>query len=361
MNTISGIETATLKAAFKDPEGMETLLKRIEGEALATKPEADTKKSRARIKSMAYSVAQGKGIIDRFGKELGEAARTKIDGFNAGRNTAKIRLDKLKDSVRKPLADWEAAEELRIAAHKTRLEGLLYGARAQLHNSPTDEIQKLLKDTQEITVDQSWEEFELDARRAKDDAIENLTTFLNAAKKRDSEAEELERLRKESEERATTLAAEAAEKEKAAQAERDEQERRAEEAREAEAAEARRVAENKRIEAARQQALADAEEIRKAEAEEAKRRIAEADKRAETAAQDERDRIARERAEREVERKASEADSQNRRRVFGGIYNALLEAGLTEPVAELVVTALREGRIPHLSIDFTPEAETVAA
>ena len=361
MNTISGIETATLKAAFKDAEGMETLLKRIEGEAKDFAADVGTKKGRAAIKSFAYSIAQGKGSIDRFGKDLGEAARKKISGFNAGRNAAAIRLDALRDTVRKPLDDWEAAEEKRIEGHKERLQTLLDAARRQLHNAPTEEIEELLKVTNEATVDQSWEEFELDARRAKDDAIENLTTFLNAAKKRDQEAEELERLRKESDERATTLAAEAAEKEKAAQAEQDEQERRAEEKREAEAAEARRVAEAERLEEMRKQALADAEETRKVEAQEAQQLIDEANERAETAAQDERNRIAGEEAERKAKREASEADSQNRRRVFGGIYNSLLEAGLNEAQAETVVTAMREGRIPHLSIDFTPEQETVAA
>ncbi len=361
MNTISGIETATLKAAFKDAEGMETLLQRIEREAKDFAADVSTKKGRAGIKSFAYSVAQGKGTIDRYGKELGEAARKKISGFNAGRNTAAIRLDALKDRVRKPLDDWEAAEEKRIEGHKERLQALLDAARRQLHNAPTAEIEKLLTAANEATVDQSWEEFELDARRAKDDAIENLTTFLNAAKKRDSEAEELERLRKDSEEREAKAAAEAAEKEKADQAERDEQERRAEEKREAEAAEARRVAEEKRIEAARMTALKEAEATRIQEAEEAERRIAEADERADRAAQDERDRMAREQAEREAEREASEADGQNRRRVFGGIYNALLEAGLNEDQAEAVVAAMRENRIPHLSIDFTPEEETVAA
>ena len=121
MNTIGGIETTTLKAAFRDPEGKEALLGRIEAEAGLFTADVDTKKGRGAIKSFAYSVAQGKGTIDRFGKELGEAARKKISGFNAGRNTAAIRLDKLKDVVRKPLDNWEAAEEKRIEGHKERV------------------------------------------------------------------------------------------------------------------------------------------------------------------------------------------------------------------------------------------------
>ncbi|RVO24772.1 hypothetical protein [Sinorhizobium meliloti] len=320
-------------ATFTDQASFETLYEKIVKKVGEHVPDVSTKTGRDAIASLAYKVARTKTTLDAQGKSLTEEWRKNTAKVNATRNLITERLDALQKQVRKPLTDWEAAEEARVAKHQSNLDRLL--SYITLPVKPSGELRAMLAEVSAIIVDDAWDEFRDRADIAKADAVAALNRLIETSEKQEADARELEQLRAEREAR---LAAEEA---KRAEETRIEAERQAEERRKEEAA---------RIEKeAREKAEREAQERIEA----AEREAREANERAERAAASERQRIADEQAAEIAAQQRREADIEHRRTVNNTVVSSLVAcADISPDQAKKIVAHMVSGLIPNVTFTY---------
>ena len=283
-------------------------------------PDVTTKKGRDAIASMAHKVARSKTYIDNAGKDLVAELKALPKQIDESRRVVRERLDALKDEVRRPLTEWEAEQE-RIKAEE---------AMNALH------VEALVMN----------EEFDRQLA-ARIESDHEMALLMNDAFDREQadKAAEAERQRIAHEEEIKRLAAAAAAREVEQRAQREREEAALREAAlkaQAEQAERDRIAAEQKAEADKKAAV------------EAERRKA----------QEEADRIRREAEQREQARLAEEkrkadeqarreADVKHRKAVGTEIVKALLaNTSLTRDQAIEVLTAVKDGRIPHTGISY---------
>ncbi|MDV1189274.1 hypothetical protein [Raoultella planticola] len=325
------IEKKNAMAVFTNNDQLDPLIEAIEKEARSLVPDVTTKKGRDAIASMAHKVARSKTYIDNAGKDLVAELKALPKQIDESRRVVRERLDALKDEVRRPLTEWEAEQE-RIKAEE---------AMNALH---AEALEMNIKFDQELAA-----KFEADHEMAllMNDAFDRE----QAAKKAEAERQRIareEEIKRQAEEEAKREAAEKAQREIDAAA-----------AREREAILAKERAERERIEA---QQRAEREQREAAErAEREKQAAVEAERRK---AQEEADRIRREAEQREQARLAEEkrkadeqarreADVKHRKAVSVEVVKALMaNTSLTRDQAIEVLTAVKDGRIPHTGISY---------
>lgn len=308
------------KVVFADG-GAESVIAEIEAQARgAASDDLSTATARKTIAGLAYRVARTKTALDDAGKDHVADLKLAAKVVDAERKKLRDRLDALRDEVRKPLTDWEEAEERRIEGQQEMLGHLENGAAFDADEPSAADVQERILQIQSVGANWDWEEFAGRADKARAAALERLTAMLETAKRREDERAELERLRQQ-------------------EAERQERERIAAAAKQAGEA-----------------AVTEAEDKAAAELADAKRQIDEADERAENAAQVERGRIeAEQEAEEEAarERRASEEYRAHRAKLNGEAKGALMQhAGLSEKDAIEAVIAIVRGNIPHVTINY---------
>ncbi|MBX4738284.1 hypothetical protein [Klebsiella sp. CVUAS 10975.2] len=325
------IEKKNAMAVFTNNDQLDPLIELIEKEARSLVPDVTTKKGRDAIASMAHKVARSKTYIDNAGKDLVAELKALPKQIDESRRVVRERLDALKDEVRRPLTEWEAEQE-RIKAEE---------AMNALH---AEALEMNIKFDQELAA-----KFEADHEMAllmdKDIDRERADKAAEAERQRIAREEEIKR---QAEEKAKREAAEKAQREIDAAA-----------AREREAILAKERAERERIEA---QQRAEREQREAAErAEREKQAAVEAERRK---AQEEADRIRREAEQREQARLAEEkrkadeqarreADVKHRKAVGVEVVKALMaNTSLTRDQAIEVLTAVKDGRIPHTGISY---------
>lgn len=314
------IEKKNAMAVFTNNDQLDPLIEAIEKEARSLVPDVTTKKGRDAIASMAHKVARSKTYIDNAGKDLVAELKALPKQIDESRRVVRERLDALKDEVRRPLTEWEAEQE-RIKAEEAMLA---------LH-------------VEALAMNEDFDR-QLAARIESD---HEMALLMNDAFDREQadKAAEAERQRIAREEEIKRLAEEKAKREAAEQAQREID---AAAAREREAILAKERAEREQREAAER-------------AEREKQAAVEAERRK---AQEEADRIRREAEQREQVRLAEEkrkadeqarreADVKHRKAVGTEIVKALLaNTSLTRDQAIEVLTAVKDGRIPHTGISY---------
>ncbi|SSH28107.1 coiled-coil domain-containing protein [Klebsiella pneumoniae] len=314
------IEKKNAMAVFTNNDQLDPLIEAIEKEARSLVPDVTTKKGRDAIASMAHKVARSKTYIDNAGKDLVAELKALPKQIDESRRVVRERLDALKDEVRRPLTEWEAEQE-RIKAEE---------AMNAIH-------------VEALAMNEDFDR-QLAARIESD---HEMALLMNDAFDREQAEKkaEAERQRIAREEEIKRLAEEKAKREAAEQAQREID---AAAAREREAILAKERAEREQKEAAER-------------AEREKQAAVEAERRK---AQEEADRIRREAEQREQARLAEEkrkADEQARREagvkhrkaVGTEIVKALLaNTSLTRDQAIEVITAVKDGRIPHTGISY---------
>lgn len=310
-----------------------------------------TKKGRDQCASDAYKVAKTKAAVEKVGAALSAHYKEVPKKIDASRRSWKEQMEKLQAEIRAPLDAWEKAEKERVEAHQEAILSIK-GFGANLAGSTSDQLKNALEAVHSIRMGEHWEEFEPLAARAKDEAIEALNAAIENAIKREQEAEELARLREEkaAQEKAEQerQIAEAAAKEAEEKAKREAQAAIEEsQRREREAKEAADKAEADRIAAILAQK--HAEEAAKAEREAAieRERLA-----VEQARKDEQQRQEAERMRLENERQARERDTENKKRVNNEILDDLIQAGIDDAEARLIIAAIVKGRIRNVQINY---------
>lgn len=314
------IEKKNAMAVFTNNDQLDPLIEAIEKEARSLVPDVTTKKGRDAIASMAHKVARSKTYIDNAGKDLVAELKALPKQIDESRRVVRERLDALKDEVRRPLTEWEAEQE-RIKAEE---------AMNALH-------------AEALAMNEEFDR-QLAARIESD---HEMALLMNDAFDREQadKAAEAERQRNAHEEEIKRLAAAAAAREVEQRAQREREEAAHREAvlkAQAEQAERDRIAAEQKAEADKQAAI------------EAERRKA----------QEEADRIRREAEQREQARLAEEkrkadeqarreADVKHRKAVGVEVVKALMaNTSLTRDQAIEVLTAVKDGRIPHTGISY---------
>ncbi|YBM01885.1 hypothetical protein ACFDDA_15455 [Escherichia coli] len=314
------IEKKNAMAVFTNNDQLDPLIEAIEKEARSLVPDVTTKKGRDAIASMAHKVARSKTYIDNAGKDLVAELKALPKQIDESRRVVRERLDALKDEVRRPLTEWEAEQE-RIKAEEAM--NVLHAEALAMNEEFDRQLAARIESDHEMAL-------------LMNDAFDRE----QAEKKAEAERQRIAR-----EEEIKRLAEEKAKREAAEQAQR---EIHAAAAREREAILAKERAEREQREAAER-------------AEREKQAAVEAERRK---AQEEADRIRREAEQREQARLAEEkrkadeqarreADVKHRKAVGTEIVKALLaNTSLTRDQAIEVLTAVKDGRIPHTGISY---------
>ena len=314
------IEKKNAMAVFTNNDQLDPLIEAIEKEARSLVPDVTTKKGRDAIASMAHKVARSKTYIDNAGKDLVAELKALPKQIDESRRVVRERLDALKDEVRRPLTEWEAEQE-RIKAEEAM--NALHAEALAMNEDFDRRLAARIESDHEMAL-------------LMNDAFdrEQAEKKAEAERQRIAREEEIKRL---AEEKAKREAAEQAQREIDAAA-----------AREREAILAKERAEREQREAAER-------------AEREKQAAVEAERRK---AQEEADRIRREAEQRELARLAEEkrkadeqarreADVKHRKAVGTEIVKALLaNTSLTRDQAIEVLTAVKDGRIPHTGISY---------
>jgi len=299
--------------------GLDAYLEQIR-QAVNEVPDLTTKKGRDRVASLAAQVSRSKTAIEKPGREYLKRLKEAVRPAEAEIKRFVDACDELRDATRKPLTEWEAEQE-RIKAEEA-MNALHAEALAM-----NEEFDRLL------------------AARIESD--HEMALLMNDAFDREQadKAAEAERQRIAHEEEIKRMAAAAAAREVEQRAQREREEAALREAAlkaQAEQAERDRIAAEQKAEADKQAAI------------EAERRKA----------QEEADRIRREAEQREQARLAEEkrkadeqarreADVKHRKAVGVEVVKALMaNTSLTRDQAIEVLTAVKDGRIPHTGISY---------
>ena len=339
-NALAIIESINPVEVFTSDK-LDDLLRDIEAKYTNHGHTIETATGRKAIASTAYEVARSKTRLDDLGKALVADWKEKSKRVDESRKKARDFLDDLKDRVRAPLTEWEAAEAARIEqerldkefndAHEAAIiENDLFNRRREIERK---EAELARQEAERIAKEQA----EREAKEAEERRIKE------------------EQDRKEREERIASEAAERAKKEAEAKAKA---EREAIERREREAAEKARL-EREQYEREKQAAIdaaAKAERDRTAAEERAKIEKEMAVKAAEEKARQEaekkeRDRLAAEAAEK-AERERIAANKAHQKKINNEALGCFTANGIDCEVAKSVIKLIASGKIKHIVIQY---------
>ena len=306
------VEFATMHGAelFESETQSEQLIKAVQNICNSHEVDLSSKKARDETKSLAAKIASIKVAVDKAGKFSKEEWQRKVNEVDARRKSIKDTLQALQDATRKPVVDFEKAEE---SARQAIIDNFL--ALEDLSKVPfdatLDDIGAREHELAEFQRINDWGDKGEDASAlmaAVKQILENARLQIEDRLQKEAEAERLkaeaekaeaerrerereaaakqaaeEAARKEQAERIAALEAEQAEKDRQLEQARLDAETAKEEARQAEARAKEEVerAEQERVRQAQEQAKREAEHKAQAEAE-AKRQAeqAEADRKA---------------------------------------------------------------------------------
>lgn len=346
------IEPTSAVALFTEGEGVEAMLADIRKQATSLVPDLSTAKGRKEIASIAFSVAKTKTYLDGFGKELTDKYKEIPKRIDANRKLIRDTLDALKDEVRAPLTQYEAAEEARVAALQSRLARLNeLGSYASIEIAAAD-LQVMLNEVEQNALDDTWQELLPQATVAKELAAKRLGEALAARQKYEAEQAELEQLRQKQAEqdridRERLIAEQAAEQARREEENRQRLEREAAQHRKQEAQRQAQVAQQ-----AAEQARRDAEAAELARQQAEANAARQAEEAAARAAEQERQRIADEQRLKDEEDARRMADRAHQGRINSAILMDLIGMGIEEDKAVTLIKHIANNKIAHLTINY---------
>ncbi|MFG1399932.1 hypothetical protein [Roseixanthobacter pseudopolyaromaticivorans] len=328
------IEPASALVVFTTPKAIDPFLAKVREEIDGFSGDMTTAKGRAEIKSMAHKVTKVKTRLEAIGKQLADDQKEIPKRIDATRKLVRDTLDKWSDEVRKPVTEWEEAEEARVDRHKWAIARIEQLSGIAHLNIPAEQLRSALAEVEAVTVGPECEEYEAAYAKAKGAAVAALSAGIEAREKYDAEQAELAALRAAAEERAKKDREEQIARDAAEKATRD--------------AEAKAAAEKQKAEddARREREAAEARELSlKRVAEEAEQRAAQA---IETVRQEqETARLAE-----EAETKRREANKAHRTKINRAALEAFVACGISEDIAKEVLKLIILRAIPAISIQY---------
>lgn len=186
------VEKKDLQAFFLDAEKLDALYGHVEKMARALVADPLTKEGASQIKSCARQIASVKKRIDDIGKDV-VAELKKLPGqIDANRKSLRERLEALQDDIRRPVTEIENRED--------EIDGIK-SIHMRLANAASGDIHKELEFVRSIPLtEEKWHESLEKAKAAVEGEAKALALLLDTALKREKDAAELEKLRKNQEE-----------------------------------------------------------------------------------------------------------------------------------------------------------------
>lgn len=359
--TIDDISEANAPAIYVK-DGLKPFLQAVKEEVSSQVPDLTTAKGRARIASLAKKVSDSKVAVEKPGrdylrrlKEMPKVVEVELKEFVDAMNA-------LRDETRKPLTDWEAAEQARKDKHVDGIQAIkdmtvFEATPAAAH------VAQLIADLEAVEINDAWEEFLPEAAQVKDETLAKLRLLLAERTQYEDEQAELVRLRlekeardkKDNEDRIAREAAQEATRKAEAKAQQDRD------------AEAQRVRDDQAAAERRENdlKLQAAESERRAE--QAKREQIEAEQKSERErlASIEREKQAAERARLEEKARADAAADEilrqqqerqagvaHKSKILGEAKQALIGMNISEELAKAIVLKIARGEVPHITIQF---------
>jgi hypothetical protein len=182
---------------FTVPGAIQPWLDHVRTEIDGFAADVNTPRGRRDISSFAFKVTKSKTFLDGVGKDLVAELKDIPKKIDATRKIVRDTLDAWADEVRKPLTEWEKAEEARIETHKQIIARIT--ARSILLEGATAAMLKdalVQTEAEEITAD-ACEEFLAEYQRARDNAATILRSMIPLREQTEADAAELAKLRAE--------------------------------------------------------------------------------------------------------------------------------------------------------------------
>ena len=395
--TIDDISADNAPAIFV-AGGLNRFIESVKSEVCGEIPDLLTRKGRERVASLSALVSKRKTAIEKPGREYLKRLKEMPKVVEGELKVFVDQMDALRDSTRKPLTDWEAADVARRDGHTDAVDRLR--DMAVFTETPTAAyVAQVIADLELIAIDDSWEEFLPEAAQVKDKSLITLRALLadrtqveadlaaiakfNAEQavrdqqSRDAEIERaaVEKVQREAAEAAQAERDAAAKREqalidRAAQAQRDADQK----AREAEAAAANQALQLKlQAEQAERQAIQAKADQLAAEQRAAQQKADDERRHAESAHCAEQDRlVAIQRQAAAVEQarldqiakhnaaadeiirqqKAREADQAHKIKIMGAAKEAFIGMNISEELAKAIVLKIARGEVPNVKIHF---------
>lgn len=357
-NNIIVLEKINSATVFGVDGGSKSVIDKIKEEVSKLKLDASTKKGREEIISVAYKISKSKTFLDNEGKKVKEDFQKTVNLVDAERKKIRDELDGLKESVRKPVTEFENAEKLRISEREERIvliqDLVLFDAILPELEAVNERIA-----TAESLTKFDWMEFEPKANFESSQVINKLNDFKKQRELFIEQQKEIEKNRIAEEKRQAAVREEAV-KAEAIKAEREKAdlEAKAKET-EAKVKEDLLIAEKKNLEEKlrlskeaeikaeadkKQQILDDAKK-----AEEAKK-LAEAETK--KAVEDEKKRAEEEILKAKREETARAADKKHKSKINNSIMSSFISLGCDENLAKKVITSIVRGEINNTTIKY---------
>lgn len=363
----------------------------VKAEVTGEVPDLKTAKGRARIASLAATVSKSKTAVEKPGRDYLKRLKEMPKVVEAELREFVTKMDNLRDATRQPLTEWEEAEQARKDKHVDGIQAIK-DFQILREGYTAAAVHVLIENLASVNVDESFEEFEAEAARTKDQVLKFLGATLEAARQKEAMELENQILREKAEaqaqrDRDAEIARVAAEQarlqaEQQAQAERDaaikreadakatadrrelelkfaaEQSERAaaQAARDKLESEQRAAQQNIDDERRHQLALIQAESERIAAVERAEREQAESErKQAEAAERARLAEVARQNAAAEEmlrQAAAREADKTHKMKINRAALDAFIAGGMPEDCAKQAVILIAQRKIPAVAISY---------
>lgn len=397
---------------FSEPNGLDPIIEEIKKKARSVVLDPSTEEGRTQIGSLARKIGSTKKVLEGMAMELTEDWRTKTAAVNSEKKRMIEELNALRDEIKAPADEYKARIEARTQLFEDRLQAMLNTADFEGFTEPdSEELSDAIKTlgllyrVDDDNTDMQWEEFQARADETFEKTEKRLQAKLDARIQYEEEQAELERLRKEEAERKQKeheerIAREAKEEErKKAEAEQAERERKHREQIEKaerekkEAEEKRVIAHNTAIDvitrlgnisqdctvvaiksriselegsmnrdweefqekaqSAYDKSLSDLnDKLTIAEDREEKHQKELQENIKKQAAQQERERLEKQKRKEREEQEAREADMLHRQSVYNEALTGVQGAGIGEADARKILDAIKEGKVPHVKIQY---------
>ncbi len=300
--------------------------------------DVNTAKGRKEIISNAFRVTKTKTAITTLIDNLIAQKEVEIKPvlniiaeLKENKKKANAELSQFAQEIRTTVTEWEENNTKRINFHKSKIDEIINAGKGNGNCAYLKDTIELLE---KLPIDSSYQEFELEARKAKEEAIERLRDALAMQLIKEKEAEELALLRKEA-------------------AEREQKER--EEKIRIEAEEQANLATKllfDRLEREKQEFIIKAQEAERAKIATEERAKIQTELAAQQARQEEIAKQERIALQEKLEQEARENNKRHVASIRTGIKTKLISFGLDEDLAKRIILAIDNNQIPNLIIKY---------
>lgn len=191
---------ASPQIVLLDPKKFDQFYERVKAETETLVVDLSTKTGRDKVRSMAAKVTRTKTMIDKARLQLTAQWREQTKQVNSAGSEIEARLIALADDVRRPLTEWEEAEDARVEKCRAAISGFKTAAVVMIEDTAAT-VRARGKEVWEQAIDpEQFGDMLDEAVAAKDTAVVALKAALARLTKEEADRAELEKLRAEKEE-----------------------------------------------------------------------------------------------------------------------------------------------------------------